>query len=318
MKPWLLIGALAALLPVMARAADAPCTPAATLFGKTICMEQLQQGESTDISRGLQQQQGRFLQHDPAAQKKAREQQTMKTLVWRLALIQKFGKTAVNPTQEEIDRYRERFEGHMDSSYNTDKQVLSYVKGLLGTYLYDPGNKKRLEEVQKSADLSTKMYEERRQHAQAMPKEYRYIVDNAESQIAANMFAAYKQDKALYDAYGGAMASTPVGGLQPVEAYRKFYAYIETEGHFKTSDPEFADTLKNLKAYVDSLKPDPDISPAKAAHYFGKTDEKFGLSGINALRTMKEDLDQVPRLGVKTDNPAPQAVVGGRSLPPKN
>ncbi|HTK85897.1 MAG TPA: hypothetical protein VL625_12510 [Patescibacteria group bacterium] len=271
---------------------DTDCHAMAKVFDTTICREQLNLGEF-DKKRA----EGPNGKADP--RQIAQVTAALRNAIWQNALIHKFGDAAAPPTMEEVDTFRKGFDQTMDSSYEADKKTVDFIQSLLDKYSYTPNNEQKLRQLLDITQASLKLYSERQQHTQTMPKEYQFVVDTAERAIARNMLTTWKDDKILYNTYHGQLALLP-GSVVPIDAYREFLKYIKDEGKLTILDPQYANVMEDLEKQVsqkhDSLPASDDI----AAKYFTTPDWQFTLANSSSrFNELKAHLESIPNLGPK-------------------
>ena len=116
---------------------------------------------------------------------------------------------------------------------------------------YNGQEKIKLANLLQTLETSISFYEERENYKQDMPQEFHDMVLEAERGLAQTMIAQWKADKALWDAYGGRVIFQQ-GALEPVDAYKKFMAYIRQEGKLEIPDPQFGDVFGIMERYIAS------------------------------------------------------------------
>ena len=241
----------------------------------------------------------------------------IKAVVWQRALIHKFGAAALTPTDQEVDEYRAAFNDSMQKSFEADRKTADLVDGLLAKNNYTAENEKKLRRLLDAAQLSLKLYGERQQHTETLPKEYHFVVDTAERQVARNMLTSWKSDKVLYDAYGGHLLVTNVG-VAPLDAYVAFLKYIREDGKLEIVDPVYKDLLKETEDFTAAKHPEMGGSGEVAKKYFSSPTWQFSLGNKDdRFKGLKKQLEKIPTQGPKEGANVPESeMVGKQSKPP--
>jgi hypothetical protein len=295
------VSALAGDPPPASAAAPAapapPCTPVVRMFGQPLCRELLKM-DNTDLAR--------YLKSLPEDQRKLIEEQArlgnmrkVKAVIWQQALVKKFGIKAISPTDEEIDTYRSNFNNSLDKSYIADRQTVDLLQGMLAKNVYSKANETKMRRLLEAATMSMKLYGERQQHTEAIPKQFQYLTEATERMTARTQLVSWKSDKILYDTYGGRLVPTDTG-VTPIDAYAKFLKYIREEGKLEITDDEYKDVFRETEEFIAAKH---EISPedeSVATQYFTNPSWQFNLSNNEKrVEDMKRDLDKIPVLGIK-------------------
>lgn len=274
--------------------ASPECHAMAKLFEITICQEQL-----SPHAFNKKRYSSPNAKQDP--QEFMLQMTLLRRAIWQTALIHKFGDAAAPPTMEEIDNYRKGFNQSMDASYEADRKTVDYIKSLLDKYTYSAENEQKLKQLLEVTQSSLKLYSERQQHTEGLPKEYKFVVDTAERGIARNMLTTWKNDKLLFNAYRGHLALT-AGNVVPVDAYKEFLKYIRVDGKLTISDPQYATVLDEIEKMVNESH---DYLPGGdeiAKKYFTSPDWQFSLANSSArFKDLQDRLAKIPNRGPKTD-----------------
>lgn len=232
----LILAILAFILPLRAGAeqaadAGAPCTPAARLFGETLCREKLGMKDVTG---------------DPDTQENKQivfqNRQLLHNALWNRALLEKFDAKTVTPLEADVTAFRAEISDAMRQRYEADKQTVAYIAALLDRNHYRPEDERRLRELAQDSALSARFYEEQESRRAELPPEYGFIGEETERQVALGLLGGWKADKALLGAYGGRLVRTPEG-LTPVDARRAFVRYMRKDGRLSIADPALKDVF---------------------------------------------------------------------------
>ncbi len=298
----------AAAAPQAEKPAD--CHAVAKVFEVTICREQLavnQIGKKHPDDPNAK----------PAPQEIAQQTVALRNAVWQTALMHKFGDAAAPPTMEDIDAYRKGFDQTMDSSYEADRKTVDFIQSLLDKYVYAPENEEKLRQILNVTQASLKLYSERQQHTQTLPKEYQFVVDTAERAIARNMLTTWKDDKILYEAYHGRLALLP-GGVVPIDAYAAFLKYIKDEGKLTILDPQYANAMGVIETQVSQKHNYMPADDEFAKKYYTRSDWQFSLANSSdRFNELKAHLESLPNLGPKPGaNVKEEELIGKQSRPP--
>jgi hypothetical protein len=290
------------------RAEDSPlstdtaaCTPAARLFGEIICEESLlPDGFTGDML-------GRIpagAEGDPIRNSlNAQKIEKLKDAIWKAGLVHKFGAQAVEPSAGDIGTFRDSYNASMDESYEMDKMTAVYTRELLEKNKYKPAAEAKIQGLLDAADASIKLYEQRKNHLEGMPDEYKFVSDQANQQVATMILSDWKADKVLYEAYGGQVYYTSAGGILPLGARARQLDYIRKEGKLKILNPAFSDVLKPMDDVIAS--PDnramfPDEAKKWAEKYLDTPALHSPMPGSQQrFQKLKEDLDSIPAVGPK-------------------
>jgi hypothetical protein len=300
-------------LPSSTPAAPVVCHPVVKLFGEPVCREEAklepvdesQFPNNSTVRRELLMQQGQI-----------NNMAMIKAIVWQKALIHKFGAAVLTPTDQEVEEFRTAFNDSMEKSFEADRKTATLLANLLAQNNYAPNNEKTLRRLLDAAQLSLKLYGERQQHTDALPKEYHFVIDTAERQVARNMLTSWKSDKALYDAYGGRLLVTDEG-VVPLDAYIAFLKYIREDGKLEIIDPAYKDFLKEAEDYAAAQHQEMSSRGEVAKKYFSSPTWQFTL-GNNSDRfsDLQMQLKKITTLGPKEGVNAPESeLIGKQSRP---
>lgn len=274
--------AFPATATMAAEAEEKPaCTPVIRLFGRDICREIVDRGKiggAENAGGG---------EEDP--RDKVRR---VREIVWRLALIEKFGDAAVIPVDAEVEAFRAGFRAAMDRSYESDKKTVDAIRDSLGKYDYGEENQKKIDAILKAAEASVRFYEQREEQEKQLPEAYRFVSRAAETQIALDMLAGWKANKLLYDAYGGRLVYGQ-DSIEPVDAYAAFLDYIRKEAKVEIVDPAYDGLFTDLETWLKqdhrAIPPDDPL----ALNYFTAPEWQFTLSNSDGrLEELKSWLEE--------------------------
>lgn len=249
-------------MPASAQEQDSPCTAAVRVFEKTICREDITV-EEEHISAIKQQFEDQGLDSDNAI--KSRGLERLKDMIWEDALHRKFGQDTLEPTTSEVMTYSKAFKDHLIKSHEENIKTITKVENMLAIGGHSTEDEFRLRNLLQSLQTSITFYEEREKYNRNMPPEFHAMVQEAESEIARTVIRQWKNDKALYDAYGGRVVAGPTHPV-PVDAYKKFLDYIRGDGALTVLDPEFEDVFAAQESFING----PHEAVASGDHYFSK------------------------------------------------
>ena len=231
---------------VLSREITPSCTLAARVFGKEICLNDVAiEQEQIDSIKKESGDQG--LDSGEALREKTLER--LKEKIWNVALSHKFSSDILEPTAEELDLYNKAMKNSLEENYRKNRQTAEKVEKMLAQGRYNGQEKIKLANLLQTLETSISFYEERENYKQDMPQEFHDMVLEAERGLAQTMIAQWKADKALWDAYGGRVIFQQ-GALEPVDAYKKFMAYIRQEGKLEIPDPQFGDVFGIMERYI--------------------------------------------------------------------
>lgn len=270
---------------------EKPCEALALLFGEPVCRGDFQEQTSKflDATHVPQEKRPELLE-----QMRNHNRKQMLDILWNRALAKKFGSDAMTPADEEVTRFAEGFRKTLETSYDADKKLVAWLRETLAKNSFEDSARTHIEDIIGAAETGIKFYEERKKQIAALPKEYVFITESAEKEIARGMVARWKADKVLYDTYGGRLAMG-TGGPLPVDAYRKFLEYIDADGGFKANDPAYQDIFADVRALgggAETLPPDSDVYK----NYFADPTWQFTLSNSDRrLEDLRKWIDTLPR-----------------------
>ena len=292
MKRFFLVCTVCVLAGLSAAAAEdaPPCDPVAKFFGETICRDAFREETAAymDAMKVPEEQKPQLL-----AQMKDHNRKQMMDLLWQKALAQKFGVDAITPTEAETEKFSKLFKTTMKTSYEADKQTVAFLRDALDKNKFTEDAKNQLNDIISAAETGIKFYEQREKQLAGLPKDYTFITESAEKEIARSLIRHWKADKILFDVYGGRLFMGQ-NGPEPVDAYKKFLAYVDEKGHFEAVDPAYADIFADIKARDDkeALPEDSDIRK----NYFSDPTWQFSLSNSdNRLHDLRKWIGTLPR-----------------------
>ena len=279
-------------LPAFAAQEEKPCDPIAKFFGETICRDAFRE-ESPEIMDAMKVPEEKRPQLKKQMTEHNRSQ--MLDLLWRKALIQKFGEDAITPTPTEVEKFKSGFANTMKTSYEADKKTVAYLKEALEKNKFEEAAQTQMQDIVKAAETGIKLYEEREKQIATLPESYKFLTASAETEVARSLLKHWKEDKILFDIYGGRLIMGMNSPL-PVDAYMKFMAYIDEKGTFEAIDPAYADIFAEIKgkdaAGAETLPADSDIYK----NYFSDPTWQLNLSNSNSrLEDLKKWVEGLPR-----------------------
>ena len=294
MRLFALICALCLLFGPSALATEEPppCDPVVKFFGETVCRGVFREEtpEYMDAMKVPEDQRPQLL-----AQITDNNRKQMLDLLWQKALAQKFGADAITPTDAEIEAFSKGFKATMKTSYEADKQTVAYLRDALEKNKFQAEAEGQLRDIVKAAETGIKFYEDREKQLAGLPKDYAFVTESAEKEIARSLIRHWKADKILFDIYHGRLVMGR-NGPEPVDAYGKFLGYIEEKGGFEAVDLAYADIFaeirKHGKAGEEILPEDSDIYK----NYFTDPTWQFNLSNSdNRLNDLRKWIESLPR-----------------------
>lgn len=279
-------------VPAYATQVEKPCDPIAKLFGETVCRDAFRE-ETPEFLDAMKIPEERR----PLLQKQMTEhnRSQMIDLLWRKALIHKFGEDAITPTQAEVEKFKNGFANTMKTSYEADKKTVTYLKEALEKNKFEETAQTQMQDIVKAAETGIKLYEEREKQIATLPESYKFLTASAETEVARNLLKRWKEDKILFDIYGGRLIMGMNNPL-PIDAYIKFLGYIDEKGAFEAIDPAYADIFAEIKgkdtAGAETLPADSDIYK----NYFSDPTWQLNLSNSNSrLEDLKKWVEGLPR-----------------------
>ncbi len=222
---------------------DAPCTPVARAFGEEICAEAIT-AEARHIAAIKEQFEEEGIDSDQALILRSRER--LADLIWDKALTARFGADALAATEDEIAAYSAAFRDALAQSHRENIETAARIEALLAQGEQTLADEIRLRNLLATLQTSIAFYQEQQKHKSTMPPEFHTMVKEAENELAAAAIRDWKENKVLYETFGGQLAL--VGGvLMPAEAMTAFIGYIESEGGLVILDRAYRDIFKDRK-----------------------------------------------------------------------
>jgi len=257
--------------PVLAQEQPPACTPAAKVFEKTICREEVIT-EKAHIEAIRQQYEEQGLDSEEAL--KTRSLDRMRDIIWDAALTHKFGEGALAPKPEEIEFFSTAFRASLDTGHKKNVEAAEKIKGMLALGTYEGEKERQLRSLLTQLETSIAFYEERESYKENMPPEFHQMVSEAERGLAETMMRNWKTNKALYETYGGRLAMRD-GAVEPIDAFKKFLGYIRETGKLEIIDPEFKDVFREIELAASSATILPESEAALYKNYYSSPQWQF-------------------------------------------
>lgn len=282
---------------------DRGCHVVAKIFNEDICYHDFGEDEETlKVFR----KNATGSETEVNAQIQAGNLKRFRQYVWLSALVEKYGKVAIKPTQEEVATYHQLFKQAMDATYHKNKKTAALIESLLGQYIYEPQDRYKLEQILTAAKKSTAYYEARQEKQVTLPPEYQRIIDDAQKRIARTKVRQWKINKLLYDDYQGRIVLRD-SGIEPVDAYDGLIRYIRNKGGFEIIDTVYEGVFNEIQDYIKSPV---GIIPVDKEHeytgYFTSPHWHLERDIQNSdFEVVRQKLMKVPTLGVKQKKEVP-------------
>lgn len=278
-------GCLAAVASTIAIAEEQTetCQPLATLFGEVICPEDLEQDMPAKTimgaAAGMAPEQEAHASAEPTPE-------ALRAEIWRRALIHKFGADALTIDDAELIAFRQIFRTETDRSYETDKVTAALLEAYLDSNAYAEPYRIKMTKLLETTKTSIASFEKKKEHASTVPAHMQFISSEVEKAVASQMLRRWKEDKILFQDYGGRLARLP-DRLLPVDAYRKFYSFMVDEGALEITAPGLRDLFAHLEAEPD-LKFLPEADPLYK-NYFTDASWQFRITADSDRLVILED-----------------------------
>jgi hypothetical protein len=304
-KPYIAAIALTAglfLSPLPAQAAPPdPCDVMIVLFGEPVCREAFVPADTAFIDTLDVPDEQKTAMKDQIA---SRNRHRMEAVLWQKALENKFGAKAITPTDKEITEFSKALKSSMQTSYEADKDTVAYIREVLAAKKVDGENAAQLEAIMNQAENGIRFYEQRQKQTEALPEEYKFVADTAETEIARNMVNRWKSDKILYETYRGRLA-LGADGPQPIDAYAAMLKYIDENGKLEIMDLAYKEVFKEMREFAANNN---EMIPGNGEinrNYF--TSPTWQLTLSNNSKRVEDLKNWVESLNKKPENAAPDA-----------
>lgn len=228
-------------------AESSSCDPVAQLFGEPICREEIKPHDMEFIKQ--------MPTYDPSQQSpmeqeiSKRNNKKLQDIIWHRALVKRFGAQAVDATDEDVKAYTEKLNAQMAASYEADKEMVAYLKDAIQRRKFTPEDEKQVQDIINAAEKGLKFFEERKKHTESLSEDYAFIINSVETEISRGMLSEWKQDKILFETYGGRLAAHDTS-FMPFDAYAAFLKHIREEGKLEIVDPAYTDAMNEMESRI--------------------------------------------------------------------
>jgi hypothetical protein len=222
---------------------DGACAPIATVYGQNICEADISPGAEIEAQiKAYTTSNG----EDPEKALRGVKLTNLFGKIWEKALIHRYSEKEITPSKEEQDKFVKAMHTATEKQYKYDKEISDLLSNLMKENVYSEEDQAKLGGMGMEKQRMIMFYEMRGRMPEAMKKQ----VEDGEKSVADAILKSWKVKKLLYEEYGGRVIFQQ-SGLEPIDAFQKFFDETRKSKDVVLHDDEYDDVYDAMAEYLD-------------------------------------------------------------------